>query len=106
MKPLSQNPSNSTPLSEQAIKKKIEEIITTDEYSHGIQLKTVDKMLNLILSDRKAWGEQVMEFAKMKINKYSIHAPRGYPKGTLARRQLLGSLDNWMNKRQRNQGEG
>ena len=67
--------------------------------------EAIEAVKDLIRKDRQAWGEQVMEYAKMKINKYSIHAPRGYPKGTLARRQLLGSLDNWMNKRQRNQGE-
>ncbi len=94
------------PLSEKELREKIGRIVFDYPKPDSPNLgDTIDEIMNLILSDRKAWGEQVMEYAKMKINKYSIHAPRGYPKGTVARRQLLGSLDNWMNKQQRNQGE-
>ena len=77
MKPLSENPSNSTPLSEQELREKllkdykvskVSVTISQKIYSNNtvspVEMKNqdiveigIDDLVDLILSDRKAWGE-------------------------------------------------
>ena len=51
------------------LRKAIEEIIIADDYSHGVHMKTIDKMEKLITADRKrvALGARIdaLEYAKI-----------------------------------------
>lgn len=69
MKPLSQNPSNSTPLSEQELREKIGKIMseahqskhwTCEEDTCHKEGSPINQVMQLILQDRKAWGEYVI----------------------------------------------
>lgn len=66
MKPLSQNPSNSTPLSEQELRERISSIIFADDFPilDRDDEEALSMLVDLILQDRKAWGEYVISTDK------------------------------------------
>jgi len=110
MKPLSQNPSNSTPLSEQERQRKllkdykvskVSVTISQKIYSNNtvspVEMKNqdiveigIDDLVDLILSDRKAWGEYL---ASTDVDLTHADTPE---KGARYLREAI---------RQRNQGE-
>lgn len=48
-------------LSDEELRKSIEEIIVTDDYSHGVQMRTIDKMQKLIDTQKRLAVENVIE---------------------------------------------
>jgi hypothetical protein len=47
-------------LSDEELRKSIEEIIKTDDYSHGVQMRTIDKMQKLIDTQKRLYAESVI----------------------------------------------
>ena len=47
-------------LSDEELQKSIEEIIITDDYSHGVQMRTIDKMQKLIDTQKRLYAESVI----------------------------------------------
>lgn len=47
-------------LSDEELQKSIEEIIITDDYSHGVQVRTIDKMQKLIDTQKRLYAESVI----------------------------------------------
>ena len=47
-------------LSDEELQKSIEEIIITDDYSHGVQMRTINKMEKLIATQKKLYAESVI----------------------------------------------
>jgi len=98
------------PLSEQALK---EAVLTILRYPNGkrpprnsiaeeIRHGQAEKLVNLILSDRKAWGEQLLEDLKLTASKH--YYTRGYGEPTILVSEWVDYLDLKI-KEQRNQGE-
>ena len=57
------------------LRKAIEEIIIADDYSHGVHMKTIDKMEKLITADRK---RVALEARINENNMYIRELPRHY----------------------------
>lgn len=47
-------------LTYEELQKSIEEIIITDDYSHGVQMRTINKMEKLIATQKKLYADSVI----------------------------------------------
>lgn len=92
------------PLSEQELREKLELIVFAKFYDIPDKQRKpiIENLLKLIIQDRKAWGEQILEDLKLTASKH--YYTRGYGEPTILVREWLDYLDLKI-KKQRNQGE-